>query len=126
MRLRGLKTAATLGGGLALSGHQALALPSFAAQTGQPCATCHVGGFGPQLTPFGRAFKIGGYTQTGGDGPAAHVPLAAMALGSFNHTSAPVPEDQIAHHFSANNNFALGSKLNFLTRIRMVRFGAPR
>ena len=46
----------------------AQALPAFAAQTGQTCTACHIGGFGPQLTPLGRAFKIGGYTQTGGDG----------------------------------------------------------
>ena len=38
------------------------AVPAFAQQTGQPCTTCHIGSFGPQLTPFGRAFKIGGYT----------------------------------------------------------------
>jgi hypothetical protein len=29
----------------------ALAVPSFAIQTGQPCAACHIGAFGPQLTP---------------------------------------------------------------------------
>ena len=46
------------------------AVPNFAMQTGQPCVMCHVGGFGPQLTPFGRAFKIGGYTQDGGAGAA--------------------------------------------------------
>jgi len=28
------------------------AVPSFAAQTGQPCTACHVGAFGPQLTPL--------------------------------------------------------------------------
>ena len=42
--------------------NRAVALPSFAQQTGQPCVTCHVGAFGPQLTPFGRALKLGGYT----------------------------------------------------------------
>ena len=40
----------------------AKAVPSFAAQTGQPCTACHIGAFGPQLPPVGRAFKIGGYT----------------------------------------------------------------
>ena len=39
------------------------AVPNFATQTGQPCTACHIGGYGPQLTPLGRAFKIGGYTQ---------------------------------------------------------------
>jgi hypothetical protein len=44
------------------------AVPAFAQQTGQPRSTCHIGSFGPQLTPFGRAFKIGGYTLDGGQG----------------------------------------------------------
>ena len=40
----------------------AYALPSFARQTGQRCAACHVGGNWPQLTPWGRWFKLAGYT----------------------------------------------------------------
>jgi len=40
----------------------ASALPSFARQTGQRCAACHVGGNWPQLTPWGRFFKLSGYT----------------------------------------------------------------
>ena len=63
------------------------ALPAFAAQTGQPCTACHIGGFGPQLTPFGRAFKIGGYTQGGGTGWEAHMPLSGMVMGSFRGPS---------------------------------------
>ncbi len=92
----------------------AKALPNFAAQTGQPCTACHVGSFGPQLTPTGRAFKIGGYTQSGGDGWAAYVPLSAMVLSSFNNTNAPVPPDQIAHHYNDNSNFALDQVSGFL------------
>src|SRR5271154_825477 len=69
----------------------ARAVPSFAAQTGQPCTACHIGGFGPQLTPFGRAFKIGGYTQTGGKGVLSQIPLAAAFLGSFTHTQSGQP-----------------------------------
>ncbi|KAA5611403.1 cytochrome C [Rhodovastum atsumiense] len=70
----------------------ARAVPSFAQQTGQPCATCHVGAFGPQLTPFGRAFKIGGYTMAGGTGPGSRLPLAAMLQTSFTHTGRAQPE----------------------------------
>ena len=44
----------------------AAAVPSYARQTGQECAACHIGGFGPQLTPYGIKFKLGGYTETGG------------------------------------------------------------
>ena len=42
----------------------AQALPSFARQTGQPCGTCHTDF--PALTPYGRRFKLLGYTPGGG------------------------------------------------------------
>jgi hypothetical protein len=64
--------------GLLLPDRPVQALPAFAAQTGQPCTACHIGGFGPQLTPLGRAFKIGGYTQRGGEGWQSYVPFAVM------------------------------------------------
>src|SRR5580700_4281991 len=68
-----------------VSAGPAEALPSFARQTGQPCAVCHTAF--PELTPFGRRFKIGGYTLRGGDwnGP----PLAAFYMTGFTHTNAP-------------------------------------
>lgn len=44
---------------VALPGN-ALAVPSFARQTGLACEACHT--VFPQLTPFGRVFKAGGYT----------------------------------------------------------------
>jgi len=91
----------------------ARAVPSFAAQTGQPCAMCHIGAFGPQLTPFGRAFKIGGYTQDGGQGPAAHIPLAAFILSSFTRTQGSQPTPP-ADHFNTNDNPALDQISLFL------------
>jgi len=45
---------------------RAEAVPAFSSQTGQACATCHVGAFGPELTAFGRNFKLTGYTQSSG------------------------------------------------------------
>ena len=36
------------------------AVPSFARQTGQACVACHVSW--PELTPYGRYFKLSGYT----------------------------------------------------------------
>lgn len=42
----------------------AQALPSFARQTGQPCGACHTDF--PGLTPYGRLFKLNGYTAGGG------------------------------------------------------------
>ena len=35
------------------------AVPSFARQTGMACAACHT--VFPELTPFGREFKLNGY-----------------------------------------------------------------
>lgn len=37
-------------------------IPSFSRQTGLPCSTCHT--TFPQLTSFGRTFKLNGYTLT--------------------------------------------------------------
>ena len=91
----------------------ARAVPSFALQTGQPCTSCHIGAFGPQLTAFGRAFKIGGYTQTGGDGWQSAIPVSAMLLGSYSNTTkgqgAPA-----ANNYGANGNFAMDQISVFL------------
>ncbi|HEY8973741.1 MAG TPA: hypothetical protein VIN75_05950 [Burkholderiaceae bacterium] len=70
---------------LALASSLAHAVPSFARQTGQPCAMCHVGGFGPQLTDYGIQFKLTGYTTTkGGDWIP---PVAGMVMAGLTHTS---------------------------------------
>ncbi len=92
----------------------ASAVPSLARQTGQPCTACHVGAYGPQLTPFGRAFKIGGYTQGGGEGAGANVPLSAMLLGSFTNTQADLPAGTQPQHYGRNNNFAMDQISLFL------------
>ena len=40
---------------------EASAVPSYARQTGLPCSSCHT--TIPELTPFGRSFKLNGYTM---------------------------------------------------------------
>ncbi len=86
--------------GMGLLSTPAQAVPAFARQTGQACIACHVGGFGPQLTPFGRAFKLSGYTFSNGK---THIPLSAMLVSSFTHTT----EDQtpLYNGMHANDNF---------------------
>jgi len=87
------------------------ALPSFARQTGQDCAACHVGAFGPQLTPYGIRFKLGGYSDS--DGKDGHIPLSAMLRGSWTHTS----KDQAggaAPHYGPNDNATLDEASIFL------------
>jgi hypothetical protein len=74
------------------------ALPSFARQTGEECAACHVGAFGPQLTPHGMKFKLEGYTEANGKSPM--LPLSGMVVASYGHTKAD-PEE------GSNNRKAL-------------------
>src|SRR5579863_4856613 len=56
---RALGCALLLTAALALT-QFAYAIPSYSRQTGLPCATCHYAP--PELTPFGRKFKLEGYT----------------------------------------------------------------
>ena len=88
------------------------AIPAFAQQTGQPCTACHIGGFGPQLTPVGRAFKIGGYTQGGGEGLASNIPLSLMIQTSFNNTG--TDQNPPPQHYGPNNNFSLDQVSGFI------------
>jgi hypothetical protein len=91
---------------------RAEAIPAFAQQTGQPCMACHIGSFGPELTPVGRAFKIGGYTQQGGDGWAANVPLSVMIQSSFNRTG--LDQNPAPQHYAPNNNPSLDQVSGFV------------
>lgn len=66
---------------LALLPPAAHAVPAYARQTGQNCVACHAGGQFPELTPYGRFFKLTAFT-TGN-----HVlPLSVMADFGLNKT----------------------------------------
>lgn len=87
------------------------AVPSYARQTHQPCVSCHVGGFGPQLTAFGRQFKLLGYTLEVGQEHS--LPLSAMLVESFTHTRKDQPEPP-ADNFSRNDNVEMQQASVFL------------
>jgi hypothetical protein len=82
------------------------ALPSYARQTGQQCAACH-NGF-PELTPYGRLFKLNGYTFTGGN--LNWPPIAMMAVPNFTHVAQSEPGG-LAPGFGDNNDFAFTGSL---------------
>jgi hypothetical protein len=99
------------------------ALPSYARQTGQTCGTCHTDFAG--LTPYGRLFKIQGYTAGGGayrstlfpssdeatnQKPYAP-PISMMAVVGYTNTATPLPPPSTP--FNGNNNIALSS-VNFM------------
>ncbi len=86
------------------------AVPSFARQTGQDCAACHVGAFGPQLTPYGMRFKMEGYTDS--NGKSWNLPLSGMVSANWTHTSKdqkPAPDN-----FKSNDNAVLQEVSLFL------------
>ena len=83
------------------------AVPSYSRQTGLPCATCHFAP--PELTPFGRKFKLDGYVFTtkpqvtedkdkkGHDSALRLLeafPLSVVFDTSFTSTSSPQPATQ--------------------------------
>jgi hypothetical protein len=82
------------------------AIPVFARQTGQGCVACHAGGQFPELTPYGRMFKLTGYTL----GNRADVPLAMMAVVSSNSVSSKTPGTG-----DTNADFPDNGKLQFTT-----------
>ena len=96
--------------GAALFVHRpAAAVPAFEQQTGQNCAACHVGGFGPQLTQFGREFKLGGYTLR----MQNSVPLSAMAVASYVHTNR-AQQETLTEDSKTNNNLSFDEASIFL------------
>ena len=73
---------------LLLFASSAQAIPAFNRQTGQNCVACHAGGQFPDLTAYGRLFKLTGYTIG-----ERSMPLAVMAVASYNKTSSTSSAD---------------------------------
>jgi hypothetical protein len=96
------------------------AVPSFARQTGQDCAACHVGAYGPQLTPFGIRFKLGGYTDSNGK---SSLPLSGMAVASFTRTG-KAQDEPPADGYKTNNNATLDEASLFLAGKLAEQLGA--
>lgn len=89
------------------------AVPSFARQTGMACAACHT--VFPELTPFGREFKLNGYVLdnirqvTGIDTSARQTlaissipPLSVMVQVSYTHTGKALPDGALPSTHAKN------------------------
>jgi hypothetical protein len=92
---------AVIGAAVLIKPPPASAVPSFARQTGQPCAACHTAF--PELTPFGRRFKLGGYTTGGGLTFEQAPPIAGMMIPTFTHTARNQDAPPVPGTFSNNN-----------------------
>ena len=123
----------------------AQALPSYARQTGQPCGTCHTDFAG--LTPYGRRFKIGGYTAGGGayrtalfpsaDDPPEDAnkkwvpPISMMSIVGFTNTQAAQAPPTAP--YSTNNNVVVsptsffwgGAITNHIGAFAQMTYNAP-
>ena len=90
---------------IALSEQNARAVPSYSRQTGLSCATCHYAP--PELTPFGRKFKLEGYTfatkpevtdEKKDHNSGLHLlessPISVLFDTSFTSTKSPQPSTQ--------------------------------
>ena len=86
-----------------LAPHLASAVPSYTRQTGQSCSACHVGSFGPQLTTYGRDFKLNGYTEGGTQNPLKN--FSVMAIGGYERTAKDLPPDSTPK--KVNNNWTI-------------------
>src|SRR6267378_7696137 len=86
----------------------ASALPSYARQTGYACIKCHVGGFGPQLTPYGVKFKIAAYTETDHKGrPFANARVGLQYTVYTKYDGASINYDGTGRNASDNNTLYL-------------------
>jgi hypothetical protein len=118
-KLRGLVAVlAMASGGLLLAPGSAQAVPSFARQTGFACEACHT--VFPELTPFGRRFKLNAYTidnlpQVSGMTPSREQtlalnqlpPLSFMLQTSYTKTKGALPDSDAVPGDLAKNGQVL-------------------
>jgi hypothetical protein len=91
------------------------AVPSFARQTGMACAACHT--VYPELTPFGREFKLNGYVldnikQITGISTEARStlslnsipPISLMLQISYTHTGDALPDSALTGALAKNGD----------------------
>jgi hypothetical protein len=114
-----------LGAGLCLAlASPGWAVPSFARQTGMACAACHT--VFPELTPFGREFKLNGYVLdnikqvTGIDTTNRQTlainsipPISLMLQVSYTHTRAALPDSAISGALAKDGDLAFPQQVSF-------------
>ncbi|MGA7985980.1 MAG: cytochrome C, partial [Burkholderiales bacterium] len=116
--MRFIAAFATASSGLLLAPGSAQAVPSFARQTGFACEACHT--VFPELTPFGRRFKLNAYTidnlpQVSGMSTSKEQtlalnqlpPLSFMLQASYTSTKGALPDSNLVPGDLAKNGQVL-------------------
>ena len=95
---------------LMLFSFNAHAVPSYARQTNLACAACHT--IFPELTPFGRSFKLNGYTLTGLKGVEAQPTASAsgVKIGSAAPMAAMLQINAV--HDNTGNTYAFPNEFS--------------
>ncbi len=121
---------------LLLGPESAQAVPSFARQTGLACEGCHT--VFPELTPFGRRFKLSGYTldnlpQVSGMAPSKEQtlilnqlpPLSFMFQTSYTNTKAALPDTALPGELAKNGQVLFPQQASLFYAGRIApNFGA--
>ena len=94
---------------IALWPQRASAVPAFNRQTGQNCVACHAGGQFPELTPYGRLFKMTGYTIG-----QRTLPLSAMMVASYSKVANTSKSDDPSADFQKNGSLILATASVFV------------
>jgi hypothetical protein len=94
---------------VALAPRQASAIPLFNRQTGQNCIACHAGGQFPELTPYGRLFKLTGYTIG-----ERTLPISAMVVASYSKVADTSKSDDPGADFQKNGSLIVPTASLFL------------
>jgi hypothetical protein len=99
---------------------KAQAVPSFKRQTGMSCNTCHT--VFPELTPFGRNFKLTGYTMSKHSKKPYEwpPPLSAGMQLSFTHINKSLPINVLDLDNRANDNVNVPQELGLYYAGRIV------
>jgi hypothetical protein len=100
------------------------AVPSFARQTGMTCAACHT--VFPELTPFGREFKLNGYVldnikQITGIDIDSHQtlalnsipPISMMVQISHTHTGTALPDSALSGSLAKDGEVLFPDQASF-------------
>ncbi len=100
------------------------AVPSFARQTGMACSACHT--VFPELTPFGREFKLHGYVidnikQIKGVAMDQREtlslnsvpPLSVMLQVSYTHTATALPDSQVSKALAKDGEVLFPQQASF-------------
>jgi len=104
---------------IVIGARAAYGVPSFARQTQMACDACHAGGFFPELTDFGRMFKMNGYIWSAHEEKPyePYPPIAAEQTWSYTQTDKGQPglKNLPTVHFATktNDNFSYPQQANF-------------